>query len=147
MTDPTNTYGGGVDQSAVIGHAPESRDWRPGDPYYAPELGEGVRIEALVTIDAGEARPTRIGARAWLLKKVHVGHDAQVGADVEIAPGAVVCGHAVIGDGVKIGVNACILPYRKVGANARIGAGAVVTHDVPSGEVWCGNPAVKLRDA
>jgi hypothetical protein len=97
-----------------------------------------------VTVDAGTERPTHIGDRTWLMKHVHVGHDALIGADCELAPGAVICGHAEIGNGVKIGVNASILPYRKIGDGARIGAGAVVTKDVPAGETWVGNPARPL---
>ncbi len=142
-----SSYGGGIDQTAIIGHPPEGREWTPQDPLFMPILEEGVRIEAFVTIDAGYERPTRIGARSWAMKHSHLGHDVEIGCDVEIAPGAVVCGLCEIGDGVHIGVNASILPMRKVGAGARIGAGAVVTHDVPAGEVWAGNPAVKLRDA
>jgi hypothetical protein len=60
---PTNTVGGGVDQTAILGHAPEHRGWTPGDPSYDVQLGEGARIEAFVTVDAGYKRPTRIGAR------------------------------------------------------------------------------------
>jgi hypothetical protein len=73
---PTNTVGGGVDQTAILGHAPEHRGWTPGDPSYDVQLGEGARIEAFVTVDAGYKRPTRIGARCWLMKHVRVGHDA-----------------------------------------------------------------------
>lgn len=140
----TNTYGGGVDQRAVIGHAPESRKWKPGDRAYPPELGEGVRVEAFVTVDAGLERPTRIGARTWCMKHSHVGHDAVVGEDCELAPGAVVCGHCWIGDGVKIGVNACVKPFVTVGENARIGMGAVVVKHVPAGATVVGNPAREL---
>lgn len=142
-----SSYGGGIDQTSIIGHPPEGREWTPESPTFMPILGEGVRIEAFVTVDAGYERPTRIGARSWCMKHSHCGHDALIGEDVEIAPGAVVCGLCEIGDGVHIGVNASILPMRKVGAGAKIGAGAVVTHDVPAGEVWCGNPATRLRDA
>lgn len=138
-----STFGGGVHQSAIIGHAPEHRDWRPGDPCYAPVLGEGVRIEAYVTIDAGLKQPTVIGARTWCMKQSHVGHDAQIGEDCEISPHVTICGGAIIGDGVKIGVNACVLPYRVIGAGVRIGAGAVVTKDFPDG-VLVGNPARPL---
>jgi acetyltransferase-like isoleucine patch superfamily enzyme len=139
-----SSYGGGIDQTAIIGHPPEGREWTPQDPLYLPTLGDAVRIEAFVTVDAGYERSTTIGARSFLMKHCHVGHDALIGEDVEIAPGAVICGLCEIGDGVHIGVNASILPMRKVDAGARIGAGAVVTHDVPAGETWIGNPARKL---
>ena len=32
-----------------------------------------------------------------------------------------------------------------IGENAMIGVGSVVTHDVPSGELWYGNPARFVR--
>jgi UDP-3-O-[3-hydroxymyristoyl] glucosamine N-acyltransferase len=136
-----SSYGGGVDPSAVVGHPPESRDWQLGDACWQPVIPPDARVEAFVTVDAGTVRPTRVGARTWLMKHAHVGHDAIIGADCEICPGAVICGHAVLGDGVKVGVNASILPYVVVGAGARVGAGAVVTKDVPPGEIWVGNPA------
>lgn len=137
----TNTCGGGIDQTAVIGHAPESRTWREGDTSYPPVILPTARVEAFVTIDAGLNECTRIGSRTWLMKHVHVGHDAQIGSDCELSPGVVVCGHCVIGDGVLIGVNACLRPYVKVGDGARIGCGAVVVKDVPAGALVYGNPA------
>lgn len=140
----TNTHGGGTDQTAVIGHAPESRGWAPGDPTYAPLIDPRARIEAYATVDAGLTRPTYVMQGAWLMKHVHVGHDAFVGPDVELSPGVVVCGHAHISKGVRIGVNACVLPFVYVATNARIGAGAVVTRDVPAGQTWVGNPAREL---
>lgn len=140
----SHTYGGGIDQTAIIGHAPEDRDWTPDDPCYQPVLGENVRIEAFVTIDAGRDHPTTIGDRTWLMKRAHVGHDSIIGADCELPPGVVIGGHCKIGNHVKFGVNACTRPYITIGDGARIGAGAVVVKDVPAGEVWAGNPAAKL---
>ena len=43
--------------------------------------------------------------------------------------------------GATIGANATILCGLTIGRNAMIGAGSVVTHDVPDGELWAGNPA------
>ena len=133
-----------IHPTAVIGDPPEHRDWSPGDGCFAPELDPTSQINAFVSVDAGVTRPTRVGARTLLMKHVHVGHDATIGHDCELAPGTVVGGHVVIGDRVRVGVNACLRPFVTVGDGARIGAGAVVVKNVPAGEVWAGNPARQL---
>lgn len=46
-----------------------------------------------------------------------------------------------IEDGVWIGAHAVILPGVRIGQGAVVAAGAVVTRDVPAGEVWGGCPA------
>lgn len=51
----------------------------------------------------------------------------------------------IIKRGASVGGNATILPGVTIGENAMIGAGSVVTKDVPSGELWIGNPAVFVR--
>jgi len=51
------------------------------------------------------------------------------------------CKPVIIGDNVWIGMNACILPGIEIGDNSIIGSGSVVTRNVPSNEVWAGNPA------
>lgn len=43
-----------------------------------------------------------------------------------------------------VGTNAIIMPGIKIGESAVIAAGAVVTRDVPSCEVWAGVPARKI---
>lgn len=52
----------------------------------------------------------------------------------------------VVRKGASIGANATILPGVEIGERAMVGAGAVVTKNVPSGEVWYGNPACKHGD-
>lgn len=51
----------------------------------------------------------------------------------------------VIGNDVWIGANAVILAGVQIGDGAVVGAGAVVTHDIPAGEIWAGVPARLLR--
>jgi UDP-2-acetamido-3-amino-2,3-dideoxy-glucuronate N-acetyltransferase len=47
----------------------------------------------------------------------------------------------VIHAGASIGANATILPGITIGRAAMVAAGAVVTRDIPAGELWIGNPA------
>ncbi len=48
-------------------------------------------------------------------------------------------------EGVCVGSNATILGNVRIGKASMIGAGSVVTKNVPSGEIWAGNPACFLR--
>ena len=134
-----------IHETALIGQPPEHRDHRWNTPGIPPEIARTATIEAFCTVDAGIHEPTRIGERSWLLKHVHVGHDAQIGADCELAVGTVIAGHAILEDGVRCGINVSVRPFVRVGKGARLGAGAVVVKDVPAGEVWVGNPARKLE--
>lgn len=47
--------------------------------------------------------------------------------------------------GASIGANSTIIPGITIGESAMIGAGSVVTKDIPSGELWLGNPAKFVR--
>src|SRR5919108_2703435 len=133
-----------IHPTAIIGEAPEHRDWLPPDGMPLPLIHSAARIEALVTVDAGISRPTMVLRGAFLMKKVHVGHDAIIGAGAELAPMTSVGGHVIIGNDVKVGQGATFKPYVRVGDGARIGMGAVVTKNVPAGAVWAGNPAKPL---
>ena len=59
-------------------------------------------------------------------------------------PGATIAGEVVIDNYASIGSNATVLPRLRIGEGAIVGAGAVVTHDVPSGDVVIGCPARQM---
>jgi len=45
----------------------------------------------------------------------------------------------------SIGAGSIILGGVTIGENAMVGAGSLVTKDIPSGELWFGNPAIFIR--
>jgi acetyltransferase-like isoleucine patch superfamily enzyme len=51
----------------------------------------------------------------------------------------------VIGNDVFLGANVLVLKGARIGDRAVIGAGSVVTGNVPSDEIWAGNPARFVR--
>jgi UDP-N-acetylglucosamine acyltransferase len=137
----------GIHPWTHIGGDPEHRDYEHGTPKCAPLVDPSATIAAFVSIDAGLHRPTIVGARTWVMQHCHIGHDAQLGEDCELAPGTVIGGEVTIGNKVRIGINACVRPFVTIGDGARIGCGAVVIRDVPAGEVHAGNPAHNIRAA
>jgi acyl-[acyl carrier protein]--UDP-N-acetylglucosamine O-acyltransferase len=138
---------GFIHPNVIIGSPPEHRDWTEGSLSLRPEIAHSAQINAFCTIDSGTERPTRIGARTFLMAHCHIGHDCQIGEDVELAAGTVLAGHVTIEDGARLGVGVCVKPRITIGAGARIGAGAVVVKDVPAGETWVGNPAREISTA
>ena len=52
----------------------------------------------------------------------------------------------VIHHRASIGSGAILMCGISVGSGAIVGAGAVVTQDIPAGQIWVGNPARYLRD-
>ena len=54
-------------------------------------------------------------------------------------------GKVKIGNNVHIGLNALIIQPVTIGDDVIIGAGAVVTKDIPSGEIWGGIPAKFIK--
>lgn len=59
--------------------------------------------------------------------------------------GAIASDPVVIEDDVWVGANSIILKGVRIGQRAVLGAGSVVTHDVPPGTLWAGNPARFIR--
>lgn len=106
-------------------------------------------IENRVSI--GNNVTIKSGVRIWdgvtLEDNVFVGPNVSFTNDVyprskqydKVFPPTTVC------KGASIGANAVILPGVIIGERAIIGAGSVVTKDIPSDEIWAGNPAVFLR--
>lgn len=51
----------------------------------------------------------------------------------------------IIKRGASIGAGCTVIGGVTIGENAMIGSGSVVTHNVPDGELWFGNPARFIR--
>jgi len=52
----------------------------------------------------------------------------------------------IINEDVWIGANVIILDGVEIGKGSVIGAGSVVTKDIPSYEIWGGNPCIKFGE-
>lgn len=88
------------------------------------QIGAGLYIQhGFSTIICARS----IGEECWINQQVTIGYEQDrmpvIGNHVRICAGAIVIGDVTIGD------------------NSIVAAGAVVTRDVPPGEIWGGSPA------
>jgi sugar O-acyltransferase (sialic acid O-acetyltransferase NeuD family) len=74
-----------------------------------------------------------------------LGHESSLGRCAAVMPGANLSGGVVLEEGALVGTGAQVLQYLRVGQGATLGAGAVLTKDVPPGEIWAGVPARPLK--
>jgi len=109
-------------------------------------LGPGVHMG-----NFGEVKDSYLGAGTKMGHFSYIGN-ATIGKDVNIGAGTVTCNYdgekkhpTVIGDRVFIGSDTMLVAPLTIGDDAKTGAGAVVTHDVPAGEVVVGVPAKPIR--
>ncbi len=107
-------------------------------------------IEADAVIEAGVqvlpmsyiSSEAQIGFGSLINANVVVSHDCRLGRCVNLSPGAMIAGNAVIDDFAQIGMNATVNLNVRVGKAARVGNSAVVKGDVPdqgrvyAGQVW-----------
>ncbi len=120
-------------------------------PFCRVRAGSYIGIDAYIGTQA-EVKSSRIGNGSKVGHFSFIG-DAELGCDVNIGAGTVTAnfdGHSVqktvIEDDVSIGAGCVLIAPLRLGVDARTGAGAVVTRDVPAGDLVLGVPArVKAR--
>lgn len=114
-------------QGIVIGNDCEIySDVSFGSEPYLIEIGNHVRITKgckFITHDGG----------VWVLRHKYGNNEIDLIKKI------------TIGNNVHIGINTIIMPGVKIGDDVIIGCGAVVTKNVPDGEIWGGVPAKKIK--
>tara|TARA_B100001121_G_C18581036_1_gene569771 strand:+ start:515 stop:1015 length:501 start_codon:yes stop_codon:yes gene_type:complete len=130
---------------------------------YGCEIQDFTKIGTFVEIQKGSfiGRNCKISSHSFICEGVHIDDGVFIGHNVTFIndkfPSAinedgsmqgeedwdVVSTH--IGKGVSIGSSSTIMCGIRIGESSIVGAGSVVTHNIPSNEVWAGNPARFLK--
>lgn len=105
-------------------------------------LGPGV----FVMYNAYIAPRTKIGKCALIKANTNIGHDVICDDLCHVAMGATIVSCSSIGRCADVAVGSTMLAHTSIGDYSMLGAASLLTHDIPEGEIWIGNPARKLRD-
>ena len=110
-------------------------------------IGNNNVFTGLVTVDAGTETDTVIFNNVWMMKSVHIGHDAIIHDNVTISPGARIGGHCIIYKGSNIGMNACMHQRTVLLEDSMLGMMSSITKTlkVEPNSVYIGSPAKFLR--
>lgn len=104
-------------------------------------LGEGTVLLAAVVLTAD----VQVGAHVGVMPHAVLTHDDRLADYVTVGAGVRLAGGVHVREGSYLGAGCLVREGRTIGPWSLVGMGAVVTTDVPGGEVWAGVPARFLR--
>jgi sugar O-acyltransferase (sialic acid O-acetyltransferase NeuD family) len=158
LDDDPGLHGSTVDGIQVIGAVRDAVDLT------LPLLlcvGSGLRRRALAFVDPSVRVPrgcavgpgsvllagvvlttaVRLGRHCVVMPNATLTHDNELHDYVTVAAGVCLGGGVTVREAAYLGMNASVRQNVTIGAGATVGMGAVVLHDVPTGETWTGVPA------
>ncbi len=114
-----------------LGTPPQSVHYRGG----ATRLSIGARCELResVTMNTGTedgGGVTRVGERCFFMVGSHVGHDCQVGNDVNLANNVMLGGHVSVGDYTFLGGHVAIHQYVRIGEGVMMAGMSAARDDI-----------------
>ncbi len=115
----------------VLGDAPQDLKYK-GEPTRLVVGDYNVfREGATVHRSAKADGETVIGSNCYIMVNAHVGHNARLGNQVILANGALVAGHAEVGDRAFLSGNCLVHQFVRIGALVLMQGGSAVSRDLP----------------
>lgn len=111
-------------------------------------IKDNTIITGHVTIDAGTEKPTIIGSDCFIMKGVHIGHDATIKNNVTLSPHVVIGGHVTVEDNVNMGIASVVHQRQIIPRNCMIGMNTTITKQTRMIDKGCyiGSPARWIRE-
>jgi UDP-N-acetylglucosamine acyltransferase len=116
---------------ASLGTPPQSVHYRGGPTKLV--VGADCDLRESVTMNTGTedgGGVTRVGDRCFLMVGSHVGHDCQVGNDVNLANNVVLGGHVSVGDFTFLGGHVAIHQYVRIGEGVMMAGMSAARDDI-----------------
>jgi len=111
-------------------------------------IKDNTIITGHCTIDAGTVQPTVIGNNCFIMKGVHIGHDAIIRDNCTLSPHVVIGGHVILNEGVNMGIASVVHQRQVIPRFCMIGMNTTITKKTEMIEKGCyiGSPARWIRE-
>lgn len=108
---------------------------------HTSNIGPGAVVLAFAYISLH----VQIGKCAMVMAKVAVGHNSIIGECSFLGAGSTLGSNVKMGASSSVGIGATILEGRSLGDCSILGAGSMLLKDIPSNQIFVGNPAKFLK--
>ena len=144
MGDASVLHAGAVIGGDGFGYVPDPKTGAPAKlPHIGNvEIGSMVEIGPNTCVDRGKFGATTIGDATKIDNLVQVGHNVTIGRGCIICALTGIAGSVIIGDGVIIGPQVGIADALTIGDRAQLGGQSGLITNMPGHERWIGLPAM-----
>ena len=125
----------------VLGMEPQDLGFKGEESWVYVDDGAILRENVTVHRASGEGNCTRIGAGAYLMEGVHIGHNVKVGPGVIVANKTGFSGYAEVGERAVVSGLVGIHQFVRIGRFCMVGGLAKVIKDIPPYSLADGHPA------
>jgi len=109
-------------------------------------IGDGNTFREYVNVHSPVKRKdTRIGNKCYIMNKVYIAHDCQLGDGVMMSALTKFGGGVTAGDNANFGMGAAVHQWTDVGENVMVGMNAAINKHVPPFVIVAGSPCRILR--
>lgn len=86
-----------------------------------------------------------IGKCSLIMANSCIGHDTYIDEICHCSVGAIMTGYSKLDYCSDLAVGATLIAYKTIGKYSMAAANALITHNIPEGEIWAGTPAKLLK--
>lgn len=116
--------------------------------HHSAFIGDYVDLEpgVFVMANAYIAPRAHIGLGTMIKANACIGHDVVCGPLCHFAMGSITGSFTKIGTCSDIAIGSVTLEKLNIGSYSMLGAHSLLTHDIPDGKIYVGNPATYFKD-
>lgn len=132
--------GNKIHHHAVLGAEPQDFHHTGEDSELIIGDNNHIRENVVISRATFSGNATKIGDGNFLMDKVHICHDVQIGSNCVVGIATTIAGECVLDDCAILSGNVILHQYSRIGSWTLVQSGCRISKDVPPYAIMSGNP-------